>query len=173
MNRVTLFGHSLHPMLVVFPLGLLVTSLVWDITYLASGNWMWATFAFWTIVAGLVGGVAAAIPGFIDWLAIPRGTRAFRVATMHFFLNAVVLALFGLSLALRLSEPSQAPTVGALAPGWIGIAVGAVSAWLGGELVQRLGVGIDEHPDVNAPSSLAHPPIPVRPAPPTRPNLSS
>jgi uncharacterized membrane protein len=157
MKRVTIFGHSLHPMLVVFPLGLLITSLVWDITFLATGHTMWATFALWTIVVGIIGGLCAAIPGFIDWLAIPRGTRASRVGTLHMFLNVVVLALFGLSLALRASDPSPAPPIGSMLPGWIGIAVGAVSSWLGGELVERLGIGVDDHPDVNAPSSLEQP----------------
>jgi uncharacterized membrane protein len=154
MKRATVLGHSLHPMLIVFPLGLLITSLVWDIVYLASGNPMWGQFSYWSIVAGIIGGLAAAIPGFIDWLAIPHGTRASRVGTMHMFLNLCVLALFGLSLALRSTGDQAAWGVGAMVPGWIAIALGGVSSWLGGELVERLGIGVDERPDVNAPSSL-------------------
>jgi uncharacterized membrane protein len=35
------------------------------------------------------------------------------------------------------------------------LALGTVAAWLGGELVDRLGVGVDEGAHLNAPSSLS------------------
>jgi uncharacterized membrane protein len=37
-SKVKLFGHPLHPILIVFPLGLLATSVIFDIVYLATGN---------------------------------------------------------------------------------------------------------------------------------------
>ena len=154
MKRVTVAGHSLHPMLVAFPLGLLITSLVWDIVYLATGNPQWSSFAFWSIVAGLVGGALAAVPGLVDWKAIPPNTRANRIATYHLLLNLGLIALFALSLVLRANDGSAATRVLSMIPGWVGIAIGAVSAWLGGELVERLGVGVDDHQGLNAPSSL-------------------
>jgi uncharacterized membrane protein len=154
MKRVTLAGHSLHPMLIVFPLGLLVTSLVWDIVFLTSGDGQWGAFAFWSIVAGLVGGLLAAIPGFIDWLAIPAGTRARRIGTLHLVLNLSLVVLFVISLVLRAGDGTAAPRVISMMPGWAGIVLGAISGWLGGELVERLGIGVDDAPDVNAPSSL-------------------
>src|SRR5688572_31827518 len=99
--RARLLGHSLHPMLIVFPIGLLVISSVWDIVYLASGNPFWAAFAFWSIIAGIAGALLAAIPGFIDWLAIPKGTRAKRVGFAHMVINVIGLLLFAVSLGLR------------------------------------------------------------------------
>jgi len=155
VKRFTVAGHSLHPMLIVFPLGLLITSLVWDVVHLVTGHAQWAAFAFWSIVGGLIGGALAAIPGFIDWLAIPGGTRAGRIGTLHFFLNLVVMALFALSLVLRSSDGIATPKLASMIPGWIGISVGAISAWLGGELVERLGIGVDDAPNPDAPSSLA------------------
>jgi uncharacterized membrane protein len=154
MKRVTVAGHSLHPMLVVFPLGLLATSLVWDIIYLASDNLIWGAISFWTIVAGLVGGLFAAIPGLIDWLAIPSGTRAKRIGALHGILNLAIVVLFAVSVALRYSEGYTAPSILAMLPGWIGIVAALPSAWLGGELVERLGVGTSDFQDLNAPSSL-------------------
>jgi uncharacterized membrane protein len=154
MKRVTVAGHSLHPMLVVFPLGLLATSLVWDLVYLASGNLMWGAIAFWSIVAGLIGGLAAAIPGLVDWLAIPDGTRAKRVGAWHGILNLVVVALFAVSAVLRFGNGYTDPEVATMLPGWIAIGLALISAWLGGELVERLGVGVDNFQDLNAPSSL-------------------
>jgi uncharacterized membrane protein len=157
MKRVTLAGHSLHPMLVVFPLGLLATSLVWDIVHLASDNLMWAGISFWTIIAGIVGGLAAAIPGLIDWLAIPDGTRAKRIGALHGILNLVILLLFAISAVLRYVDGYTSPSVLAMLPGWIGIGLALVSGWLGGELVERLGVGVHDFQDLNAPSSLKAP----------------
>jgi uncharacterized membrane protein len=36
--KAKLFGHSIHQMLIVFPLGLLATSFIFDIIYLAPDN---------------------------------------------------------------------------------------------------------------------------------------
>jgi hypothetical protein len=36
------------------------------------------------------------------------------------------------------------------------LALGAVTGWLGGELVDRLGIGVDDGANVNAPNSLTH-----------------
>jgi uncharacterized membrane protein len=146
-------------MLVVFPLGLLGISPLWDILRLVTDSARWSDIAFWTIVAGIASALVAAVPGFIDWLAIPGGTRAKRIGLWHMATNLVVVALFGLSLWLRANtEGGYAYAgVGAFLPAWIGVALALVSGWLGGELVERLGVGVDEEAGVNAPSSLATP----------------
>jgi uncharacterized membrane protein len=157
-GRATVLGHAIHPMLIVFPLGLLATSLVWDICRLSSGNGMWGFTAFWTIVAGVIGGLVAAIPGFIDWMAIPNGTRAHSVGIWHMGLNVLVLALFVFSLILRANAPLGYTLAAwpSFLPGWIGIGVALVSGWLGGELVEQLGVSVRPGADLQAPSSLHH-----------------
>jgi uncharacterized membrane protein len=75
-SRAKLFGHPIHPMLIPFPLGLLTTSVVFDVVHLLSGDGKWSEISFWMIAAGVIGGLAAAVFGLIDWLAIPSGTRA-------------------------------------------------------------------------------------------------
>ncbi len=77
--RARLFGHPIHQMLIVFPLGLLATAVIFDVIHLVTGNIRWAEIAFWLIAAGILGGLAAAPFGLIDWLGIPGGTRAKRV----------------------------------------------------------------------------------------------
>lgn len=144
----------MHPALVVFPLGLLATSLVWDLAYLATGRAMWAQISFWTIIAGLIGGAVAGVPGFIDWMGIPDRTRAKRIGIYHLAANAIVLLLFVISAVARYTHGYEVPTVGMMVVGWIGIAVAIVSGWLGGELVERLGVGVSPDANLNAPSSL-------------------
>lgn len=157
-SRAKIAGHALHPMLVVFPLGLLATSLVWDICRLATGHPHWGGIAFWTIVAGVVGGLIAAVPGFIDWVAIPKQTRAKRVGFVHMILNLIVVGLFVGSLIARMNTDGGYDHAGvpAMILGWIGIALATVSGWLGGELIETLGISVreDAHPD--APSAL-HP----------------
>jgi uncharacterized membrane protein len=155
-SKVTVAGHALHPMLIVFPLGLLATSVVWDVAALASGNPSWGMIAYWTIVAGVVGALLAAIPGFIDWLAIPRGTRARAVGQLHMILNLIVVALFVVSLVARVTAPGGYANAdaGRMIWGWIGVGIALVSGWLGGELVETLGIGVREGANPDAPSSL-------------------
>src|SRR5260370_12442320 len=82
-SKVKLMGHAMHPMLVNFPLGLLITSAIFDIVHLITGNGYWSEIAFWMIAAGLIGGLLAAAVGTIDWFAIPSGTRAKAVGLWH------------------------------------------------------------------------------------------
>ncbi|WPH17716.1 DUF2231 domain-containing protein [Variovorax paradoxus] len=150
--RVRFLGHPVHQMLVVFPLGLLATAVVFDIIYLAGGNPVMAAVSYWLIAAGLVGGVLAAPFGTLDWLAIPSGTRAKRIGAMHGGGNVLVLLLFASSFLLR--DRDYAPQLGQMVWAFAGAALAMVTAWLGGELVDRLGIGVDEDAGMNAPSSL-------------------
>jgi uncharacterized membrane protein len=152
-SRVKVAGHPLHPMLVVFPLGLLATAVVFDVVFLVSDNPLWAQASYLMIGAGVLTGLAAAVPGWIDWFAIPRGTRAKRIGLVHGVGNVVVLLLFALSWYLRRDQPATPPTEAVVA-GLLGAALAVVTAWLGGELVDRLGVGVDDGAHLDAPSSL-------------------
>jgi uncharacterized membrane protein len=82
-SKAKFAGHPVHPMLIVFPLGLLSTAVIFDIIYLISGPPQWTVVAYYMIGAGIIGGVAAAIFGWVDWIAIPRGTRARRLGLWH------------------------------------------------------------------------------------------
>jgi uncharacterized membrane protein len=141
-------------MLIVFPLGLLATSIVFDIVYLATENGRWADIAFWMIAAGVAGGLIAAVFGLIDWLAIPKGTRAKAIGMWHGLGNVVVVALFAWSWFLRYDIPTT-PETGAILLSFAGVALALLTGWLGGELVDRLGVGVDEGAHLDSPSSLS------------------
>ena len=153
-SKVKSMGHPIHPMLVNFPLGLLVTSAVFDIVHLVTGNGYWSGIAFWMIAAGVVTGLLAAIVGTIDALAIPSGTRAKSVSFVHGSGNFLILVLFVVSWILRLSVPGNPPVI-AYALSFLGAALLGVTGWLGGELTLRLGIGVDEGANLNAPSSLS------------------
>jgi uncharacterized membrane protein len=147
-------GHLIHPMLVVFPLGLLTTAVVFDVISLVSGQDTWFGIAYWMIISGIVGGLLAAVFGVIDYVGLPRNTRARAIGLYHGVGNVVVVALFLVSWLLRRPDPLH-PGTGALVLSFAAIVLALVTGWLGGELVQRLGVGVDEGANVNAPSSLS------------------
>ena len=152
--RARLFGHPIHQMLIVFPLGLLATAVIFDVIALVTDNTRWAEIAYWLIAAGIIGGLAAAPFGLIDWLGVPGGTRARRIGLLHGGGNLVVVLLFAGSWLLRRDNP-LAPETLALVLSFAGAALALITGWLGGELVDRLGVGVDEGAHVNAPSSLS------------------
>ena len=152
-SRVKLAGHPLHQMLIVFPLGLLATAVVFDVIFAVTDDPTWAQASYYMIGAGVITGLVAAVPGAVDWLAIPRGTRAKRIGLIHGAGNVVVVALFALSWYLRRDNPTLPPT-DAVVAGLLGAGVSIVTAWLGGELVDRLGVGVDDGAHLDAPSSL-------------------
>lgn len=154
-SRVKLLGHPIHPMLIVYPLGLLSSAVVFDVLYVITGNTDLATVAFWALIAGLIGGLAAAVFGLIDWLAIPKDTRARRIGAFHGGGNLVVVVLFGLSLIARWSTPAYLPDVLPLLLALLGGGLALVTAWLGGELVYRLRVAVDDDAGLDATSSIA------------------
>ena len=160
-SKAKILGHPIHPMLIVFPLGLFITAIIFDIIYLVTDNGKWSEIAYWMIAAGIIGGLAAAVFGLIDWLAIPGGTRAKSIGLWHGSGNVVVVALFGLSWLLRRDEPRD-PALVALVLSFVGIGIGTVTGWLGGELVDRLGVGVDDGAHLDAPSSLSGQPAGTR-----------
>jgi uncharacterized membrane protein len=153
-SRVKSMGHPIHPMLVNFPLGLLMTAAVFDIVHLVTGNGYWSGIAFWMIAAGVITGVLAAVIGTIDALAIPSGTRAKSVSVVHGSGNALILALFAISWILRFNVPGN-PPLAAYILSFLGAALLGVTGWLGGELTLRFGIGVDEGANLNAPSSLS------------------
>jgi uncharacterized membrane protein len=155
-SRAKAAGHAVHPMLIVFPLGLLATAVVFDIVYLFSDRTGFTVAAGYAIAAGIIGGLAAALFGLIDWLAIPSGTRAKAVGRWHGLGNVVVVVLFAVSWALRVTH-NWHPGALALVFSFAGAVLAIGTAWLGGELVERLGIGVDEGAEPNAPSSLRRP----------------
>jgi uncharacterized membrane protein len=153
-TRVKLLGHPVHPMLIVYPFGLLSAAVVFDVLYALTGNGDLATFSFWALAAGLVGGLAAAVFGLIDWLGIPPDTRAKRIGAFHGVGNLIVVGLFAVSFLLRTGSAQYLPDTLPLILGLLGAAIALVTAWLGGELVYRLRVAVDDDAHLDASSSL-------------------
>lgn len=153
-SKAKFLGHALHQQLIVLPLGLFIGAVVFDVLALVTGNAVLAQVGFWNILAGIISGIVAAVPGAIDWANIPAGTRAKSVGAFHGLGNLGVVALFTVAWFLRRDDPAVIPTA-AFVVGLVAIGLGGVTAWLGGELVDRLRVGVDDGAHLNAPNSLS------------------
>ncbi|MEU4385491.1 DUF2231 domain-containing protein [Promicromonospora sp. NPDC023805] len=153
-SRAKAAGHAVHQQLIVFPLGLLATAVVFDVIGLVADDVRFASASYLMIAAGLVMGVVAAVFGLIDYLAIPRGTRARRIGFLHGIGNLVVLVVFFVSWLLRTGAENNVPSAAALVLGLLALGISGATAWLGGELVDRLGVGVDDDAGLDAPTKL-------------------
>jgi len=67
-------GHPIHPMLVPIAIGCFIFSLASDLICMATGATdPWNMLAYYTMIGGILGALAAAIPGLIDLLSLPAG----------------------------------------------------------------------------------------------------
>lgn len=157
-SRAHVFGHSLHQILIAFPIALLSSSVLFDVLWRITGDSKWPPMAFYLIELGLVGGLVAAVFGFIDYLAIPRGVRAKRTGALHGIASVILIAIFAGSWAARLGHLA-APPPHALFLSFCGLALLGGAGWLGGELVTRFAVGVADGANLDAPATgdgLAH-----------------
>jgi uncharacterized membrane protein len=154
-SKAKILGHPIHPILIVFPLGLLTAAVIFDVIYYFSLFRISPEVGFWMAVSGILGGLTAAVFGLIDWVAIPSDTRAKSVGLYHGIVNVIVVVLFIVSVYLRWKNPGYAPGFGSLVLSVIAIVLSLLGGWLGGELVHRLDVSNDPGAHLNSPSSLS------------------
>ena len=142
-SKVTIAGHPVHPMLIPFPLALWATSFAVDVLFYFVRHPTLLVIAKFMLAAGCIGALLAAIPGFIDWLAIRNG-EVKKVANWHARLNVVALVVFAISFVLRTGSYSELVGRRLTIPfllSLVGVILITISGWLGGELVFRYGIG--------------------------------
>ena len=142
MPKTTLAGHPLHPQLVVVPAGLLPFSLAMDLMHGKTGNKSYAEAAYYSLVGGFVGGLAASAAGAADYFEIPPHGQTKKIANLHAVLNVGLLGLTGINLLLRRGKKRR--TVGKLPVllsliGNVGV---LVSSWYGGQMVYEQGLRV-------------------------------
>ena len=152
-TRAVVAEHPVHPMLIPFPIALWIFSLACDLIYLFGfGGPVWKDIALYTMVGGIIGGLAAAIPGYIDYRSLSDPVIA-RVAQMHMMINIGLIVLFAVNAGLRTINGTDAllPVFLSL----LGVAGLGVSGWLGGELVYVQGVAVQPDREPTAPRRRA------------------
>jgi uncharacterized membrane protein len=145
-SKASIGGHPIHPMLIPFPIGLLVFSFIADLIYLWRGNPIWRDYvAFYTMLGGIIGAVVAAVPGLIDWATL-TDRAAVKVANWHARVNIITLVIFIADFYLRTTSgaawfPSMPMLPFILSI--VGIVGLSIAGWLGGQLVFRHGIAVD------------------------------
>jgi uncharacterized membrane protein len=121
----------------MFPLGLFAMAVFFDLGNLFGGPDILGALAYWNIVAGLVGGVLAALAAAIDLMFVRNGTRAKRTGVLLALVNMGVLILFAVILMLRMRHPDRVAGGGVVAVELLALAAAVFGAWYGGELVNH------------------------------------
>jgi uncharacterized membrane protein len=122
-------GHPLHAMATDLPIGIVPLAFAASVAARLRRSRDTSFAADAAMAAALLSFAPAVLLGWWEWLTIPTSHEAHRPATNHGLINtaAAVLALGGLW------RPRRAEALGAA------ITLMAVAAWIGGDLVYRLG----------------------------------
>lgn len=139
-STASIFGHPIHPMIVPFPIAFFFGAFVTDIVYVRTENLFWQYFSIWLISAGLAMGALAAIVGFIDYFG-DRRVRALRQATPHMLLNVVVMITAFINAFVHSRDGWTAVVPEGIILSGVVVLLLMISAWLGGSLAYRHGVG--------------------------------
>lgn len=142
-SRVAIAGHPLHPMLVPLPVGALIGALCTDIAFAITGDVFWARGSVWLLGAGFVTGVLAALGGLLEAALITRA-RKLKMTWAHAIGNMVALGVAGANMIVRLDDPAEAIVVRGLVTSAITVMILAFTAWLGGEMSFRHGIGVSK-----------------------------
>ncbi|MFL6373655.1 MAG: DUF2231 domain-containing protein [Pyrinomonadaceae bacterium] len=129
-------GHAIPAELVVLPLGLLSTSVIFDFVHLIGGHTAFSQIAYWVILCGLIGGVAAFVFGCLDWLLLPSRSGARRLASVHLALYIIVLAIYGTGLYLRGNDPAS-PEIASTFFSTVGAGIALIGVTFGSEMYAR------------------------------------
>lgn len=151
--RARFFGHPIHQMLVPIPFGLFVTGILLDVVARFVDVDALTIVSFWNLAIGIGTGVLAAIFGVIDFTAIPKATRARRVGAVHGIGNAIVLVLLAGALWQRADQRFFGVPDLAFGLELAALVLAGATGWLGGELVDQLGVGVEPDAGPDAPPS--------------------
>jgi uncharacterized membrane protein len=136
-------GHPIHPMLVPIAIGCFIFSFASDLICCATGAAEpWNTLAYYTMIGGILGALAAAVPGLIDLLSLPPNIRS--TGIKHMTINLIVVALFICNAWMRHGAPQDLKVPMILSG--VALVLLVISGWLGGKMVYEAGVGVNVAP---------------------------
>jgi uncharacterized membrane protein len=144
------YGHPFHPILVTVPIGAWLCSLIFDIaSHIDAESGFLTRGSQWLIGIGVIGAFAAALVGFLDLVAIPSGTPAFRTGLWHMTLNLAITTAYVVNFVWRRGTyaSGDAVAVGPLVLSIASFAALGVSGFLGGKLAYRYGVRVAREAD--------------------------
>ena len=152
-SSAKLLGYPVPPVLTVLALGLFLGGVVFDMLYLWRGAPSFALVGSLNIAAGIIGGLLAAVFGFIDWLAASSNSRARRIGLLHVASNLVVIGTFSLARFERRSSIDMGPTADVFLVEVAALLLGTYAGWLGADLFDRAAMSVDDGVNLDASSS--------------------
>lgn len=141
-SKVNIDGHSVHAILVGFPITLYVGTLLFDILTIANDNPSLQQTAHYLNIGAIATALLAAVPGIIDFIyTVPPNSSGKKRGAKHGILNITIVALFALALYWRGDWAAKSTTI--LIIEIIGIILLGFAGWMGGTLMTRNYIGID------------------------------
>lgn len=141
-SKANIDGHSLHQILVAFPVVLFLSTTCLDLAFFYTQEDKWASVGYYFHIGAIISAILAAIPGILDYLyTIPPESSAKQRGRNHGILNVTALAFFIYAFILKspdLWETDLAGLVCELAA----VIILIFSGWLGGTLVAKNHIGI-------------------------------
>lgn len=142
-SKASIKSHPIHPILVSFPIGFLIGAFVCDLIEVWSGNQSFLQTAYYLEVAGIVMGILAAIPGFIDYLyTVPPKSSAKKRGAKHGLLNVTQLILFSIALIIRTNGNSNNEILVVVLES-AGVIIIGFTGWMGSTLIYRNQIAVD------------------------------
>ena len=139
----SIHGHPMHPALVSFPIAFLVGALATDVAFASTRDAFWARVSLWLLGSGVFTGLAAAVLGLIDFVAIRR-VRSTATGWVHFLGNVAAVGLALANWLMRTGNVEARLLPWGLVLSAVTTTILVVTGWLGGELSYRHGIGV--HP---------------------------
>ncbi len=141
-SLVSIKSHPIHPILVSFPIAFYIGTLVFDILSVVNDNLEFAITGKYIHIASIVGALLAAVPGLLDFIfTVPPESSGKKRATKHGIINVLALVCFVVALVLKYKDEAMPTLVLALEA--VGVGLTFVAGWLGGTLVYRNQIGVD------------------------------
>jgi uncharacterized membrane protein len=141
-SRLRIAGQAVHPVLVMFPLGLFSMAVLFDVGTLLGAPKVLGVLAYWNIIGGLLGGALVALATAIDLVFIRADAVVKRMGVWLALTHIGVLVLFAVILMVRMRTPDRTAGPVLFALEMLTLIGAAFAAWHGGELVNRRPSGI-------------------------------
>ena len=150
-SKIKILGHPIHPMLVSFPITFYAATLVSFIVFASNGDLFWYRAAITANIGGVAMAFIAAVPGFLDYIIIPKGI-AKRTGTRHMICNVIALILFAVNALIYGQKWGQGVTATTMpiVLSSFGMLFTLIAGFLGWEMVQRHHIGVNLKPEQKA-----------------------
>lgn len=127
----TWLGEPLHPPMTDLTVGGWTMSMICDVLGFEEASDV-------TLKIGTVSAAATALTGAAQWFDLQEMEEPRRLGTLHALMNTTALGCCIASWALR-EQGNRGPGI---ATAWTGYTIATASAWIGGHLSFRLGIGV-------------------------------